>query len=174
MNVKAYAESRGVSHVAVLKAIKQGRIKSARKVGTRWEVDPDAADREWKANTQTGHHSSKAPDVEDAPPERRRNSIPAYADSRALREAYTAQLAKLEYEEKAGKLVRVDDVKVTWFTEARRTRDAILNVPIRIVDEVAAIAGDLSAEQRHEILLCLQRELIQALEELSGGDSQRP
>lgn len=172
MNVKAYADSRGVSHVAVLKAIKSGRIKSARKVGSRWEVDPDAADREWRANTQNDHHSSKAPDVDDAPVSTGRG-VPSYAESRAFREAYAARLAKLEYEEKAGKLVRVDDVKVTWFNEVRRVRDAMLNIPIRIVDEMAAVAGELNGEQRHELLLILQREIIQALEELSGGGSPR-
>ncbi len=168
MNVKAYAESRGVSHVAVLKAIRTGRIKSARKVGSRWEIDPEAADREWKSNTRPDHHSTRSPDVETEPTTDGKG-IPSLIVSKAIREAYAARLAKLEYEEKAGKLVRVDDVKVQWFSQARRARDAILNVPIRIVDEVAAIAGELSAEQRHEILLCLQRELIQALEELSGS-----
>ena len=41
--------------------------------------------------------------------------MPTYAESRAVREAYQARLAKLEFEEKSGKLVNADEVKAEAF-----------------------------------------------------------
>lgn len=97
------------------------------------------------------------------------DNVPAYARSRAIREAFAAQMARLEYQEKAGMLVPVAEVKVQWFNEARRVRDGLLNVPARIVEQVAALCGELSPEKRHEMLLLLQQEVNQVLTELSDG-----
>ncbi|MGL5882459.1 hypothetical protein [Synechococcus elongatus] len=162
---------RNVSHKGVLEAIQSGRLPSAVKVGQRWEIDPAQADREWSQNTNVNHHKSKAPRVVAEPED---SSLPGLNESKAEREYYLAKLAQLDYEERAGQLVSAEDVRVTWFSHARRVRDAILNVPIRIVDEVRAIAGELDENQRHEILLCLQRELVQALEELAGPEELPP
>ncbi|HMZ13772.1 MAG TPA: hypothetical protein PLS04_06530, partial [Mycobacterium sp.] len=57
------------------------------------------------------------------------DSGPNYAQSRAIKEAYNARLAKLEYEEKSGALVRADSVKVAWFNVLRVLRDRTLNLP---------------------------------------------
>ncbi len=62
---------------------------------------------------------------------------PSYAQSRAIREAYQARLAKLEYEEKSGKLVPVDQVKADAFNAARQVRDALLNISGRIAHQLA-------------------------------------
>jgi hypothetical protein len=47
ISVRAYARRRGVSHVAVLKAIKSGRI--ARQANGK--LDPEKADRQWAEHT---------------------------------------------------------------------------------------------------------------------------
>lgn len=47
VSIRAYARHRGVSHVAVIKAIKEGRI-TPEPDGT---IDPEKADAEWEANT---------------------------------------------------------------------------------------------------------------------------
>lgn len=62
---------------------------------------------------------------------------PSYAQSRAVREAYQARLAKLEYEHKSGKLVEVDKVKAAAFRTARTVRDGLLNLPDRVAHELA-------------------------------------
>lgn len=41
-----------------------------------------------------------------------RATAPDYQTSRAIREAYAARLAKLEFEERTGKLISSDEVKV--------------------------------------------------------------
>jgi hypothetical protein len=55
MSIRAYARHRKVSHVAVLGAIKQGRI-SLEADGT---LDPAKADASWERSTNPGHFKSK-------------------------------------------------------------------------------------------------------------------
>ena len=47
VSLREYARRRGVSHVAVMKAIRAGRL-TPEPVGT---LDPDKADAQWDANT---------------------------------------------------------------------------------------------------------------------------
>lgn len=54
---------------------------------------------------------------------------PSYAQSRAVREAYQARLAKLEYEQKSGKLVDADEVKIAWFKHIKAAQTRIMGVP---------------------------------------------
>ncbi|MDD3030621.1 MAG: hypothetical protein PHS57_10180 [Alphaproteobacteria bacterium] len=126
MNISAYARHRGVSHVAVLKAIKAGRIVKEAD-GT---IDPVKADAAWDKNTNPAQQRS------DGDPPQTING-PSYAQSRAIREAYNARLAKLEYEEKSGSLVRTDSVKVAWFNVLRVLRDRVLSAPDRLAPIVA-------------------------------------
>lgn len=88
---------------------------------------------------------------------------PSLAASRAVREAYQARLARIEYERAIGKLVDADAVKVSAFKTARAVRDGLLNIPDRI-------AADLAAESdRSRVHAMLSRELRDALRSLSGG-----
>ena len=48
-------------------------------------------------------------------------------------------------------------------------RDAVQNIPVRIVNELAAVVGDVEPGKRHEMLMIMQREINQALEELANG-----
>lgn len=143
LSITAYARHRGVSHVAVLKALKTGRIAKE----ADGSIDPEKADAAWERNTnqaQRGRAKKQdkpQPEVPDAeshvgPPIV--NSGPSFAQSRAIKEAYNARLAKLSYEEKSGALVRTDSVKVAWFNTLRVLRDRALNLPDRLAPMLAA------------------------------------
>ena len=159
LTITAYARHRGVSHVAVIKAIKAGRIEKEPD-GT---IDPVKADAAWERNTHQAqrHKTPRAPKapktataatqapppVEDnsgydaaqahvTPPIA--NSGPSFAQSRAIKEAYNARLAKLAYEEKSGALERTDSVKVAWFNTLRVVRDRALNLPDRLAPILVA------------------------------------
>lgn len=142
MNVTAYARHRGVSHVAVLKAIKAGRIVKEAD-GT---IDPAKADAAWEHNTsqaqqRKSYHKEVGDGRQTEPSASGATGIgggPSYAQSRAIKEAYLARLAKLEYEEKSGAVVRTDNVKVAWFNILRVLRDRILNLPDRLAPLLAA------------------------------------
>lgn len=181
LSIRAYAQHRGVSHTAVAKAIKAGRI-SKEPDGT---IDPVTADAQWARNTLpsqnlTSSASKPAPKVattpatgtpvstpqvssrEIPPPlETGRISAPDYQTSRAIREAYAARLAKLEYEERTAKLISADDVEMRTFNLARRLRDRMQTLPRRLAAAFAAEQDPRVIEQR------LDDEIRQALEELS-------
>ena len=178
LSIRAYAQHRGVSHTAVAKAIKAGRI-SKEPDGT---IDPAKADAQWARNTlpsqnlNTGAAKPAAkvatPPVStpvatvssrELPPplETGRSSAPDYQTSRAIREAYAARLAKLEYEERTAKLISSDEVEMRTFNLARRLRDRMQTLPRRLAAALAAEQDPRVIEQR------LDDEIRQALEELS-------
>lgn len=132
MNISEYAKHRGVSHVAVIKAIKAGRITKE----ADGSIDPDKADAEWEQNTDISRNPRKA--TRTAPPDGVMQQGPDYTVSRAVREAYTARLAKLEYEEKVGTLIKAEEVKMTWFNTLRIIRDRVLQMPDRMASTLAA------------------------------------
>jgi len=157
LSASAYAKRRGVSHVAVLKAIKTGRIVKESD-GT---IDPDKADAAWTKNTDPAQQRKPAKKIEQAP-ERPvdpplANSGPNYAQSRAIKEAYLARLAKLEYEEKSGVLVRADAVKIAWFNTLRVLRDRVLNLPDRLAP---ILASEADPKRVHEILDAELRQIL--------------
>jgi hypothetical protein len=178
LSIRAYAQHRGVSHTAVAKAIKAGRISTE----PDGKIDPVKADAQWARNTlpsqnlNTGAAKPAAkvatPPVSTSvatgssrelqpPVETGRISAPDYQTSRAIREAYAARLAKLEYEERTAKLISSDEVEMRTFNLARRLRDRMQTLPRRLAAALAAEQDPRVIEQR------LDDEIRQALEELS-------
>ncbi len=142
LSIAAYARHRGVSHVAVLKAIKSGRIEKEAD-GT---IDAGKADAAWSRNTNKAQQRQRQTEASIAAHGAAENHVgpaivnsgPSYAQSRAVKEAYLARLAKLSYEEKSGSLIKIDAVKVSWFNILRVLRDRVLNLPDRLAPIVAA------------------------------------
>lgn len=188
VSVRAFARSVGVSHTAIQKAIKAGRI-TAQPDGT---LDPEAAGNEWAAYRALAPppHPLQRPDRPPAPAPRVTPTLPppldvdgqdgdeaaqgeapedgaraaaarGYQTSRAVREAYMARLAKLEFEERQGKLVNADEVKVAAFNTARRARDLLMAMPDRVSSVLAA------TDDPHEVRRVLAAEVRRVCEELS-------
>ena len=156
VSIRQYGKHRGVSHTAVEKAVKQGRIR----LTADGKVDVEAADRDWSRNSSPVN--APKPALRTAPISDGPSSGPTYAQSRAVRELYLARLAKIEFEERSTKLVSRDEVRVAAFTTARTVRDNLLNIP----DRLAAMLGAESDPSRvHQILT---EEIRKALSELSG------
>lgn len=184
VSLREFGRSIGVSGEAVRKAIKSGRIPAAA-LGTnasngRPEIrDPDLARRSWGDNTNAAkaHQASQprgdkrpAQPVQAPPPD-----IPAgpagtgaganYAKARAVRETFAAKLAQLEYEEKSGSLIPVDQVKLAQHSQGMRVREAVLNIPDRVT---AALAAALGREiDPHTVHVTLEAELRTILQELA-------
>jgi hypothetical protein len=55
LSIRAYAKVRGVSHVAVLKAIKAGRVP----IEPDGAIDPGKADAAWERSTDPGRTKSR-------------------------------------------------------------------------------------------------------------------
>jgi hypothetical protein len=169
ISLRAYAKHRGVSHTAVEKAVKQGRIRTT----PDGKIDPEQADRDWNRNSSPVNAPARAPKA--APAAEPLVSGPSYAQSRAVREAYEARLAKLTYEERVKKLINADEVRIAAYNFARMMRDRLLNVPDRVVGAAlaeirAALAAagvdltlieGLNMTKVHGILLAEMRNILE-------------
>lgn len=181
LNFAAYARHRGVTPAAVTKAVATGRIstevdpRSGRRV-----IDSDRADREWDENTDRAKQegsaahlkrpSPAAPTSEIQPDEPTTQAPPALPPSdpvsasasiqlsRARREHFNAELARLKFERESGKLVEADQVQRRSFDTARIVRESMLNIPDRVA---AQLAGETDARRIHELLT---GEITKALE----------
>lgn len=173
----AYAKHRGVTHRAVQKAIESGRLQKALvRQGAKTLVLPSVADQEWARNTDTSKPSNTvqpytaqtAPAPAAAPAAAQEPSVPAgpsLAQSRAIREAYQARLAKLEYEERSGKLIGADEVRLAAFKAARDARNALLSIPDGIAAQLAATTSTFEC---HRIVLEEVKRVCGELAKASG------
>lgn len=85
-----------------------------------------------------------------------------FHEARTLKERYLAALRKIELDEKTGRLVEVEQVKLAAFNKARQARDTLLNIPDRIAPILAAERDQMKVAE------LLTRELRDALEGLSA------
>lgn len=181
LSIRGYARHRGVSHTAARKALATGRITA----GEDGMIDPAVADAQWARSTdlskprnsvlgvpkkrraagaRTDPLGSGAAEAPNGPPTGDpARLVASYAGSRAVREGYNARIAKLEFEERSGKLVDADQVRAQIFALGRRTRDSLLGVPDRLAPILAGLT-DPTAIHR-----LLTEEISRGLAELTSA-----
>lgn len=175
VNIAEFARLKGVSAQAVHKAIDSGRLVECLRHDPKYKkprIDPVVAAQEWERNTD---HSRRTVGADIRPkPEKidysflqakaaelpQPTSGPSLNQSKAILEAYKARLAKLDYDEKVGKLVEVEKVKAEAFKLARAVRDNLFNIPDRVAAEFAG------CNNAAEIHMRLNDELRKAMEEI--------
>ena len=183
VSLRAYARHRNVSLRAVQKAIASGRIERS----ADGRVDVEAADATWESRTAprpgavSQNHAPSTPEppaVNQVPREAtsqpqfepRAEMSPGggidYSRARAVRESYLARLAKIEFEERSGKLVSRDEVQIAAHNKYRIFRDAMLNIPDRVA---AVLAAEADAAKVHTVLV---EEIRRALEEFANGSNR--
>ena len=171
LSIRAYARHRGVSHVAVKKAIDSGRI-TPEADGT---IEPNRADLEWAQNTVPAR---KAAPVKAAPaavesPRARSQEAEAAApplstggasllQARTVNEVVKAQTNKVRLAQLKGELVDRAQAIAHVFKLARAERDAWLNWPARISAQMAAGLG-VEPHALHVALDAAVREQLQDL-----------
>lgn len=132
MTLKEYAAHRGISPAAVSIAVKDGRCPVTLDPSGRKVIDSEHADEQW---TIGGGQGQKPKEIKNAQP--RDPSVPPIIDSRSIKEAFQARIAKLDYEERVGKTLDAEKVKEETFKVARIVRDNLLNIPDRLAAELA-------------------------------------
>jgi len=148
--VRAYARHRkeiglpSVDPMSVEKAIKSGRITR----DADGEIDFEKADRDWEQNTRP----AMSPNEDNG-------GLAQYSRARAIREYYQASLAKIEYEQKVGKLLPKDEVQAAAFNTYRQFREQLLNIPDRVAAIIAAETG-MDTKKVHEILTAEVRHAL--------------
>lgn len=163
VSLRGYAKHRGVALNAVQKAIQSGRIRTT----AEGKIDVEVADRDWERNT--GPRPGPERLMITPTPSMRTEAMQGltgsldYARARAVRENYLARLAKIEFEERSGKLVSRDEVEIAAFNKFRTFRDGMLNVADRVA---AVLAAETDAVKVHAILTA---EIRRALLEFADG-----
>jgi hypothetical protein len=180
MSMTEYAAHRGVSHVAVHKAIKAGRISTI-----NGKIDPKVADIQWAQNTRPraakrpnrdqDATAATAPAALDAVPPMAAPAVPPlgaaddrdddYWTARAKRERAEAAISEMKRAEMEGKLIRTDAVRAAWAKRITLARDALLQIPHRLAPVLAA------ESDMERVAQLLEDELRNALAELSRGDT---
>jgi len=134
MSQRAYARYRGVTLGAVQKALKSGRVHLVDGL-----VDSEMADREWKRNTEPLQQQRGVTGGADPKPYAQTVRSPmneggtgSLAQTQAVHMGYKARMAKLQYEERLGKLVPVEEVRRVYFAAARNVRDGLMTIPGRL------------------------------------------
>lgn len=183
LSIRAYARHRGVSHVAVKKAIDTGRITPLPD-GT---IDPVVADAQWAANTKPTRRSmadaasdKTTPQVSAASREIPQASAKVVRDApepptpalssggtsllqaRTVNEVVKAQTNKVRLAQLKGELVDRAQTVAHVFKLARAERDAWLNWPARISAQMAAGLG-VEPHALHVALDAAVREQLQDL-----------
>ena len=91
------------------------------------------------------------------------DEIPDFAESKAKREFYLAELAKLDVEEKKKDLVSVDDIKKSSYAKGRAIREQLINLADRLSHQ---LAGEDDATVIYKIINSEHKEALNNLAQL--------
>jgi hypothetical protein len=177
LSIRAYARQRGISHVAVLRAIKQGRV-ILEPDGT---VDAAKANASWERSSDPGR---RKPVVEKLRPVAeaavgsvretlKEQGLPAggnvtFVQARTAHEIAKAHLARLRLQRMKGELVDRARATALVFRLAREERDTWVNWPARVA---ALMAAELGVEA-HPMQKILEMHVRAHLAELTEVRSE--
>jgi hypothetical protein len=172
LSIRAYARQRGVSHVAVLRAIKQGRVilepdgtVDAAKANASWERSSDPGRRKPVAEKLRPVAEAAVGSVRETLKEQ---GLPAggnvtFVQARTAHEIAKAHLARLRLQRMKGELVDRARATALVFRLAREERDTWVNWPARVA---ALMAAELDVEA-HPMQKILETHVRAHLAELA-------
>lgn len=193
ISIREAARRLGVSDTAVHKAIKTGRISEPDKSGGgRAVLNWKKTEAQWHRNSSEAKRSHvgsrggklRANDEPQSlqvsakmgePVGGRQPAEPAdqdggvdetqsYAQARAARERYNAELARIELEEKTGKLVNADDAVAQWAKHISSAKTRIMGIP--------AACKSRYSDLPLAVVAVIEKECRAALEDLANGVDQ--
>ncbi len=176
VSLREYARRRGVSHVAVMKAIRAGRF-TPEPDGT---LDPAKADAQWDARTDPARAPERSEPAEETPPAETRPAEPrppvpagesapqgaaTFTQARTAHEIAKAQRARIQVQRLREEVVDRAQATAEVFRLARRERDAWVNWPARVAALMAAELG-LDAHVMQKVLEAHVRDHLTELAEI--------
>ena len=155
------AKLKNVSRMAVSKKVKSGKLDGAivNHNGKRL-VNKEEAFRLWDIKALPSKDTTVRKQLKQKINAKTDDEIPAYGESKAKREYFLAELAKLDVEEKKEQLVSVDEIKKSSFAKARAMREALTNLADRLSHQ---LAGEDDATVIHNLLSIEHREALENL-----------
>ena len=168
--VKEYAKHRGITERSLRRYLAEGLIPedAISKAGRVIKIDQAKADRFLDKNIVTRKELLGKSSPTKATPEEKTRTIEqagtsglGFHEARTLAQRYKAALLKIELDQKTGRLVDAEAVRVAAFNKGRAVRDSLLNIPDRISPILAA------EKDQMKVADILTREIRTALEELS-------
>jgi hypothetical protein len=148
LSVRAYARHRGVSHVAVLKAVNAGRIAREPdgtidpvKADAAWEAETDPAKRP-KAKAKAASPASLAP-TPSAPVREPVGTTPgtSFTQAKTMHEIAKAQRARIQVQRLKDEVIDRPRALALVSRLARQERDAWINWPARVSAQMAVELG---------------------------------
>ena len=161
ISMEELAKLKNVSRMAVSKKVKSGKLDSAVvNHNGRKLINKEEAFRLWDIQALPSKDTTVRKQLKQKIDAKTEDEIPAYGESKAKREYFLAELAKLDVEEKKEQLVSVDEIKKSSFARARAMREALTNLADRLSHQ---LAGEDDATVIHNLLSIEHREALENL-----------
>ena len=155
------AKLKNVSRMAVSKKVKSGKLDTAIvNHNGRKLVNKEEAFRLWDLQAPPSKDTIVRKKLKQEIDSKKEEEIPAYGESKAKREYFLAELAKLDVQEKKQQLVSVEDIRKSSFVTGRSIREALTNLADRLSHQ---LAGEDDATVIHNLLSTEHREALENL-----------
>ncbi len=165
-----YARRRDVSRQYINKLVQQGKIPTDDKK----RIDPDIADTVLEQDAdparrlnETEYESEPLPADDENAGGVSTNGHTSFAKFRSAREAYQAKLAQLDYEERAGQLLKKADVERETYDAARLLRDRFLSLPQELAGALVSMSDE--KEIKKFLRAKIRDTLMEVAEDVSLG-----
>jgi predicted DNA-binding protein YlxM (UPF0122 family) len=155
---------KNVSRQAVSKKIKTGKLDGAIvNHNGKKKVNKEEAFRLWDLQASPSKDTTVKKQLKKEIYSKSDDEIPNYAESKAKREHFLAELARLDVEQKKKDLIPVTDIKKSSFEMGRAIREKLTNLADRLANQ---IAGETDAQIIHKLLTEEHRTALEELVEV--------
>jgi len=152
---------KNVSRAAVTKKIKSGKLEGAVvNHNGKKKVNKEEAFRLWDLQSPPSKDTTVKKQLKQEINAKPIDEIPNYAESKAKREHFLAELARLDVEQKKNELILVSDITKSSFEVGRAIRESLFNLADRLANQ---IAGETDPQIIHKLLTEEHRVALEQL-----------
>ena len=155
------ATLKNVSRTAVSKKIKSGKLEGAIvNHNGRKLVNKEEAFRLWDLQAPPSKDTNVRKKLKEEIASKTVEEIPSYGESKAKREYFLAELAKIDVEQKKEQVIDVEIITKSAFAKGRARRASLENIADRLSHQ---LAGEDNPSAIHKILTEEHREALENL-----------
>ena len=157
------AAFKNVSRAAVTKKVKSGKLDGAIvNHNGKKKVNKEEAFRLWDLQAPPSKDTTVKKQLKEEIEAKSIDEIPNFAESKAKREHFLAELARLDVEQKKKDLILVTEIKKSSFEMGRAIRESLANLADRLASQVA---GETDPQVIHKLLTQEHRAALEQLVE---------